>query len=239
MEKNRLERFISKYNLNGTCESVTYKSDGNALTVRAQTEDRSVLGEVSLEASTFPAGNFAVFDTKKLRSILNVLGETLTIQAVKNSTTNEFIALRLSDTEKITATFVLADVAVIPRPADINRLPPMDLTLQLDEVLMNMFIKARGALQEATSFTVSSDGEQSIANIVVGDASINTNRIQLEAKISEPVEFSALTFPADHFRNILMANRDAKSGTMEISSRGISVIKFANDGFTTTYYMTA
>ena len=48
MEKSKLEKFITKYNLGGSCESVIFKSDGSGLSVRSISGDKNVLGEVSV-----------------------------------------------------------------------------------------------------------------------------------------------------------------------------------------------
>ena len=48
MEKSMLERFISKYNLGGSCESVLWKSDGTDITVKCISDDKNVLGIVTV-----------------------------------------------------------------------------------------------------------------------------------------------------------------------------------------------
>ncbi len=69
MEKSKLEKFITKYNLGGSCEEVIFNSDGNMLSVRVISGDKNVVGEVSLKNIKFPEGEFAVHETKKLRAI--------------------------------------------------------------------------------------------------------------------------------------------------------------------------
>ena len=56
MEKVKLERFISKYNLGGACESVKMVSDGDNITVRAHSDDKNILTEVEVSDIKFPAG---------------------------------------------------------------------------------------------------------------------------------------------------------------------------------------
>ena len=43
MEKSKLEKFVSKYNLGGSCESVLWKSDGTDITVNCISDDKNVL----------------------------------------------------------------------------------------------------------------------------------------------------------------------------------------------------
>ena len=48
MDKNRLSRFISKYNLAGLVESVSWKAENKTLTTRFISDDKTVLGSVSV-----------------------------------------------------------------------------------------------------------------------------------------------------------------------------------------------
>ena len=49
MQKNKLDRFIQKYNLGGNVNSVKWKSDGNSLSTSFVTPDKSLLGEVKVD----------------------------------------------------------------------------------------------------------------------------------------------------------------------------------------------
>ncbi len=46
MEKSKLERFISKYNIGGACESVKFVSNGTEMSVRSISDDKNVLAEI-------------------------------------------------------------------------------------------------------------------------------------------------------------------------------------------------
>ena len=189
MEKSMLERFISKYNLGGSCESVVFKSNGTILSVRAISDDKNVLGEITLETTKFPEGEFAVYETKKLRSILSVLNESLTIKATTNN--NKTTGLNITDGET-KATFVLADASVIPAVPDLKKLPPMEFTISLDEKFVNTFIKAKGALSDVDSFAVMSTGEDKTATVVIGYSTLNTNRISINAHTDHVAKLDAI-----------------------------------------------
>lgn len=234
MEKTKLEKFISKYNLGGACESVTFKSDGKTLSVRSISDDKNVLGEVVCSNTMFPEGEFGVYETKKLRSILSVLEENLVVTAV--STNDKITGLNLTDGET-KATFVLADTSVVPAVPELKKLPPMDFTITLDEKFVNTFIKAKGALSEIETFTVMSDGTTNNANVVIGYSTLNTNRIAINATTDKTVELSPINFSAKYFREILVANKEAKNGTLEVSSKGLAKASFDVDDISTVYYL--
>jgi hypothetical protein len=234
MEKSKFEKFIGKYNLGGSCESVTFRSDGNTLTVRSISDDKNVLGEVQFQQANFPAGEFGVYETKKLRSILSVMEDRLTVTAI--TTNDKITGLNLTDGET-KATFVLADITVIPTVPELKKLPPVDFTITLDEKFVTTFIKAKSALADVDTFAVMSDGHSTTANIVIGYSSLNTNRISINATADVAAEMSPINFSATYFREILVANKDAKNGKLEISSKGLARATFDVDNISTTYYL--
>lgn len=234
MEKSKLEKFITKYNLGGSCESVTIKSDGDMLSVRSISGDKNVLGEVVVQDIKFPAGEFGIYETKKLRSILSVLDENITIKPnVVNGSTS---GLNITD-NSTKATFVLADPTVIPQVPDLKKLPPIDFTITLDEKFISTFIKAKSALSEVETFAVMSDGEDTTATIVIGHSTQNTNRISISATTDKVAKVAPISFSANYLREILNANKEISNGTLQISSKGLSVAKFDANGFTSTYYL--
>lgn len=234
MEKSKLERFITKYNLGGTCESALLKSDGDVLSVRVISDDKNLLGEVSVENMNFPEGEFGVYETKKLRAILGVLDENLNIKP--NITNSKTTGLNITD-GNTKATFVLSDTSVIPLVPDLKKIPPVDFTISLDEKFINTFVKAKSALSEVNNFAVMSTGEDTTASVVIGHANTNTNRITVKATTDKAVKMDAINFSANYLREILNANKDVTNGILQVSSKGISTVKFSGNGFTSTYYL--
>jgi hypothetical protein len=210
------------------------KSDGDTLSVRSISDDKNVLGEITVEDIKFPAGEFGVYETKKLRSILSVLDENLTIK--ENVTSGKTTGLNITD-GSTKATFVLADATVIPVVPELKKLPPMDVTVILDEKFINTFIKAKGALSEVDTFTVIGDGVGNSVEVVIGHSNLNTNRINVTARTEAPVKLDPISFSANFLREILNANKEINTGTMQVSSKGLSTVKFEANGFTSVYYL--
>lgn len=232
MEKSKLEKFISKYNIGGACESVKYVSNGTEMTVRSISDDKNVLAEVTSHDIGFPQGEFSIYETKKLRSLLGVLGEKLKVAG--NSTNGKVIGLNLSDSDtKIT--FVLADESVIPKVPDLKKLPPIDIEIVLDEKFMNTFARAKGALSEVDTFTVTSDGTD--ATVVIGYSSLNTNRVNIKTTTKTNAKIDAISFSANYLKEVLLSNKEIKDGVLKVSSKGIAVAEFAGEGFTSKYYL--
>jgi len=234
MEKSKFERFVSKYNLGGSCESVLYNVQGQTLTTRAISDDKNVLCEVVAPSMGFEDGEYPVYETAKLRSLLGVVGESLSVNTKKSG--EKFVGLEFSDSNS-DVTFVLADTSVIPNVPDLKKLPPFDLTIDMDEQFVTTFVKAKGALSDVETFAVMSEGTDETANVVLGFSSLNTNRVKLKAKTTEAVELKPASFSAKYLREILVANKDAKGGKLEISSKGLARTSFEVDGIKSTYYL--
>lgn len=234
MEKSKFERFISKYNLGGSCESVLLKSEGGTLSVRSISDDKNVLGEIVASNINFPEGEFGIYDTKKLRSILSVLEDSLSVTAQTSG--DKVTALNITDGSTKT-TFVLADQSVIPTVPELKKLPPMDFTISLDAKFVNTFIKAKGALSEVETFTVMSEGNDNTTSVVLGYSSTNTNRIVITANTNASVQMEPISFSANYLREILSANKEVTNGTLEVSSKGLAKASFEFDGTTSAYYL--
>ena len=233
MEKSKLERFISKYNIGGACESVKLVSTGKELMVRSISDDKNVLAEVTHTDMGLVEGEFGVYETKKLRSLLGVLGESLKVTA--NTSNGKTTGLTMSDGDTKT-TFVLADDSVIPKVPDLKKLPPMDVEIKLDEKFVNTFTKAKGALSEVDTFTVIGTGAET--NVVIGYSSLNTNRVTIKANTTEDSgAIDAISFSANYLKEILMSNKEIKDGVLKVSSKGLAVAEFSGDGFTSKYYL--
>lgn len=230
MEKSKLERFISKYNIGGACETVKYVSNGTDMTVRSISDDKNILAEVTSHDIGFPEGEFSIYETKKLRSLLSVLGEKL--QVAGNNSNGKVVGLNLSDSDtKIT--FVLADESVIPKVPDLKKLPPVDIEIVLDEKFMNTFARAKGALSEVDTFTVTSDGTD--ATVVIGYSSLNTNRVNIKTTTKTNTKIEPVSFSANYLKEVLASNKEIKDGVLKVSSKGLAVAEFSGDGFTSKY----
>ena len=61
MEKQSLNRFVSKYNLAGLVESVKWESKDGSLTTSFISDDKSVLGSVSMKEFEFSDASDLVY----------------------------------------------------------------------------------------------------------------------------------------------------------------------------------
>lgn len=232
MEKQRLNRFVSKYNLAGLVESVKWTSENNTLSTSFISDDKSVLGRVSMTDFNYDSESFGVYDTSKLTKMLAVLGDDVdfSIQDMDGKP----VSLRFKD-GSTSVNYMLADLSVIPNVPDLKQLPDFNVRIKLDETFISKFIRAKGALPDENTFTlVCKEGK---SQIVLGYSNINTNRITIDVDAECDGDVQPISFSATYLKEILVANKDATDAVLNISSQGLSHIHFEVDEYTTDYYL--
>lgn len=234
MNKNTLERFIAKYNLAGAAESVFLITEGGELSTRFISSDRAVLGIIKTKEFVFDEGKYAVYETARLSGLLGVLGDDIRVKVNKDG--KEAKSLLLSD-GKAKVTFVLADPAVIPATPTAKQLPTFDITVKLDEEFISRFVKAKNGLPDVETFTVLSDDKK--ARVVLGHSRLNTNRVEFEVQSDTTKEIDSVNFNAQYMKDILLANKEATEGKLEVSTKGLAHVTFKVEGFEVDYYLVA
>ena len=128
MEKQSLNRFVSKYNLAGLVESVKWESKDGSLTTSFISDDKSVLGSVSMKDFDSTDATFGVYDTTKLTKMLSVLGDDIEFSI--NDIDGKSVSLKFKD-GSTSVNYMLADLSVIPNVPDLKQLPDFDTEIKL------------------------------------------------------------------------------------------------------------
>ncbi len=232
MEKAKLSRFINKYNLAGLVESVKWNSENDNLTVSFISDDKSVLGNVSMKEFKFQDSTFGVYDTSKLTKMLSVLGTDVDFNLTEVD--GKSVSLKFKD-GSTSVNYMLADLSVIPVVPDLKSLPDFDIKLKLDTNFITKFIRAKGALADEQNFTfVQKNGK---SQIILGYSNINTNRISIDVECETEENIEPISFSATYLKEILVANKEASDATLNISSKGLSHIHFEIGEYTSDYYL--
>ena len=234
MNKQKLVRFINKYYLNGTIKSVILNSSSNKLSTRFISGDKALLGELEMDKWVFEDCEFGVYDTEQLMKLLSVLDEDINVDITKAG--DKGIALKVSDSSS-SVNYILSDISIISKPPQLNDIPEFELNIDVTSQFINKFIAGKGALTETDNFTVLTD--ETNTKLVIGYASINTHRVTLPVTTSKISNIDNLSLNATIFKEILSANKECESATLEISSQGLSRITFKVDDYSVTYYLVA
>jgi len=232
MNKVRLNRFIQKYNLAGLIESVAWKTDGTTLSTKFISDDKTLLGEVELSNFTFDTAELGVYTTSNLNRMLSVMGDDIELEVGKME--EKSISLNIKS-DKTKVNYQLAELAVIPAVPDLKSLPDFDIQIELDNAFIDRFIKGKNALSDVDTFTILT--EKGDLNLVLGYSNVNSNRITYTVHSSYGAEVKAISFSAKYLKEVLVANKDANSAKLQISTQGLAHVAFQIDDFTSKYYL--
>ena len=234
MQKSKLDRFIQKYNLGGNVNSVKWKSNGDTLTTSFVTPDKSLLGNVKVDKFPFEDAELGVYQTDQLKSLIGVLGDDVSLNVSRAG--DKAYSLKVKN-GPISVDYVLSDLSVIADPPALKRLPEFGTQIKLDNNFINTFIKGKGALSDVDTFTIV-NGTNGV-EVVIGYSSTNTNRVNIPVDTTTNDLTDPITFNANLFKEVLVANRECTSAVLEVSNEGLAKVNFKVDDYDSTYYVVA
>jgi|TARA_R110001592_G_scaffold15722_2_gene68055 hypothetical protein len=227
MEKLKLDGFINRYNLGGEVESVMVNSTDKNVSVKMISDDKTLLGDVTVTEKEFPTGDFGIYTTSQLKGLLSVLDSSFKVEEVTG-------ALKFSD-KGTKVQYMLAAPSVIPAVPDLKALPAFDSDLTLDDEFVNKFIKSKGALADADTFTFTCKDNK--GEIILGYSSINSNRISINVNCVCDTDIEPIAFSAKYLKAILMANKGSNTSSLKISSKGLAHLAFTDGDYVSNYYL--
>ena len=235
MQKAKLNKFIQKYNLGGNVNSVKWKADTDKITTSFVTPDKSLLGTVVAEELQFEASDLGIYQTDQLQKLLGVLDDDISMTLTRAG--DKAVSLNVKN-GSVSIDYVLSDLSVIPDPPALKRLPNFETKIKLDSNFIETFIKGKSALNDVDMFTFVNDKNGKL-NAVIGYASTTTNRVNIPVDIETNGMTKPITFNANLFKEVLVANKECKSAVLEVSNEGLSKVNFKIDDYDSTYYIVA
>ena len=233
MDKSKLVKFINKYYLSGNVNSVAINSDGNGLSTRFVSGDKSLLGEVKLKNYSITEADFGVYQTDVLLKMLSVLDNDISVDLVKAE--EKAISLDAKDSGA-KVRYMLSDLSVINTPPQLKQIPEFELLLNVDKTFVSKFISGKGALPDTESFTIVSGDKP---EVIIGYSSIATNRVAVPVENQTDNTIDNISFNANLFKDVLEANKECEAAVLEVSSEGLARITFNVGDYESTYYLVA
>ena len=234
MNKYKLTRFIDKYHLGGNVNAVVINSKGDSLTTRFMTGDKALLGELKMNNWAFQDAELGVYDTEQLSRLLGVLDDDVNLNLTQSG--DKSIAVEISDAlSKVN--FMLSDKSVINQPPPLKQLPKFQVEIKVDSNFISRFISGKSALPDTDTFTVITNDDE--VKLVIGYSSINTNRVTIPVETIEHSNIENVSFNANLFKDVLVANKECESATLYVSEQGLSKINFKVDDYDATYFLVA
>ena len=235
MNKITLDTFIQKYNLGGNINSVKWESNGDTLSTRFISPDKSLLGELSLTKQSLPNFEVGVYDTPLLSKMMGTLADKVDFSLTKSPVDDsQPVAFNFTD-GKISVDYVLAALGVIPDVPEMKSIPEFNTLVNIDTQFINSFIRGKGALSDLDHFSIQPvDGG---VEFVIGFSDINSNRISIKVqsgavKLTKPIGFNA-----NLFKEVLSANKECSKAVLQIADKGLAHIEFKIDDFSVKYYL--
>ena len=235
ISKLTLQSIINKYYL-GLNESVRWTTDNRNLEINFMTPTRDVIGKVVCENFDIEDSKLAIFDTKKLQSLISICSGELLLELEKTNVVAT--KLKISDMN-FNLTYAVADPLLIGKVGTVN---PTEWVVELDLSIEDIdnLIKAKSALQGVDNMllttTVDLDGND-VCEFVFGDEQGHNNKItyQISGKINS--NNLKIPFNSDMFKTIIHSNKDMEGGKLYVSEMGLLNLKFQKDDITSEYYM--
>ena len=234
MNKNTINRFIQKYNLSGNAEQVKWTFKDDNLSTRFITSDKSLLGSVKLKKLPFDEIDLGIYDTAQLKSLLAVLDDDLSITLTKLEQQAINMIFKNNGGSKVSVNYTLSDLSVIPEPPALKNIPEFGTSIKIDSNVIDKFIKGKSALQDTERFTIVKTDTG--CELVIGYSATNSNRVSIPVECTSCDLDNNLSFNADLFKEVLLANRECRTATLEVSNEGLAKIVFNVDDFETEYF---
>ena len=232
MQKSKLDRFIQKYNLGGNVNSVKWKSEDDTLTTTFVTPDKSLLGTVKVNKFKFEDAELGIYQTDQLKSLINVLGDDVSLDLSKFG--DKAVSLSVKN-GSVSINYVLSDLSVIADVPALKRLPEFGTRIKLDAKFVNTFIKGKSALSDVDMFSIV-NGDNGI-EVVIGYSSTNTNRVNIPVETETNELTDVITFNANLFKEMLVANKECTSAILEVSNEGLARVNFKIDDYDSEYFI--
>ena len=76
-------------------------------------------------------------------------------------------------------------------------------------------------------------------DVVIGYSSTNTNRVNIPVDCDTCDIEKPITFNANLFKEVLVANKECTSAVFEVSTEGLAKVNFKVDDYDSTYFVVA
>lgn len=237
ISKIQLQSIIEKYHLNGLIENVKWCIDGNkTLTIDFMAPTREMIGKVVYNGFPLPESEIGISNTTQLDKLLAITSGDLMLDYAKES---KIITKLLIADNQFNLNYSLADLLTILKTGNYNGSEEYDIEATLDSEIITALVKAKNALSNSENvvikpgltgleFTFGGDVEYankvtySIQNITT------TNEIKFES-----------TYNSNLLKEILVNNKGAESGVLNIRSNGLIKIEFNHKDLQSKYYIVA
>lgn len=235
ISKSLLKSLIDKYYL-GVNETVKWVIEDNQLTIDFTTPTKSIIGKVTCNDFQMEDCKLAIFDTKKLRNLVDICSGQLLLET--ESEGQLLNKLKIIDSN-FNLDYALADALLIDKVGTVNT-PNWDVEINLELEDIQNLLKAKSALKDIDNMLISTvenlDGD-TVLEFSFGDEVGHNNRIAYTIAGNIQKENIKLPFNSNLLKMILQANKDIESASLQLSDMGLMKLTFKNETVSSEYFM--
>lgn len=236
MEKSKLKRFISKYSLGGLCTSATIKYSDSKFLTAFKTDSNDLLGFVSVKDIDIDSDEveFGIFNTVLLQRVLSAMRNE--IDVTFETENGQLVTMGLSD-GTVNGNVLLVDLNIMPDTPSMKQVPDFQETVQINPLFIDRFIKSRNAISHSNTFALIKSGNKLELVINHSDSHSTDNiSITLSDECESDGDFT-MHFNSDLLKEVLNANKDITSGSIQISPEGLILLNVSGEDFICKYYI--
>lgn len=237
MKKLYLSDIISKYYLGGLVEKIKLSIDNKTLKTQFIAANKNLIGTLVAPDVDIEDCEFGIFDTTQLLKLISITDQLLTLTVTKKGkVTNKLL---IADSE-YNLEYNLADIMLTPSVPDFDE-PSYDIEALIDKEFINKFVKAKKALDSDVFIIISEIDSlgNNVLSFKLGGIEGYTNKVSFHIPvIKNPIIGQPVKFPLAEFNEILLANKNHKSGILYVSEQGLLKIEFeTEDGIKISYVL--
>ena len=238
MNKQTLVSTIDKYYLNGTVESVKWIVKDKTMTVDFITPFKNLVGKVISPNIDLEDSEIGIYNTSQFYKLVKIMDNYIVLKLNKSERGTP-LELTIADNQ-YDLNYYLSDLNLIETIPTINEPSSYDASLNIDSSFITTFTNAKKALGDVKQFTVKSEYDKENGTgllITIGEGNGYANKIKFKTPCESLFGLNEMPFPADVMNEVLKANEEANSGTIEISQEGLMKLTFKEDSIESTYYL--
>ena len=235
INKAKLQSVINKYYLNVN-EAVKWVIKDNQLVIDFMSPTKDIIGKLTCDDFKLEDSTLAIYDTKKLNSLISICNGDLLLELEKNNAI--YTKLKISDLN-FNLNYALSDPLLIGKVGEVT-IPDWVVELDLTSEDIDNIIRAKSALSQIDNMLVTTTtnlDNEDVVEFVFGDESGHNNKITYQIKGDIKEKDIKLPFNSDTFKTILHANKDMEGGKMYLSSMGLIQLDFELDDISSRYFM--
>lgn len=245
MITEKFNTFIKKYSLGKIINKTKWKYDAEKKIIhtRAVADNKAFLMDVVMHNTDDFGSDSAIIcigDSERLRNMLTPFGDEISLSL--NMEGDKVLGFGISNSD-VECYVAAADASILdPVPKTLNPLTDFDVIVPLTPEIMEKFLKAKMALKDIDSFSVTMNAAGKF-DIVIGYTTSNSNRIRITPEtdpVKNKLKGGSMSFTIANVYEAMKTNFDMTESAMLVHSEaGLIQLYFKNDDYTCNYYQFA